>query len=219
MPIVGNPIIVGTQKNGGGDDPFALKNYIESSGTQYIDTGHTIAADTKIEIVANIDDSYGNFPDIFGTRIDYGNNEVSLLWLNRGSSRSLFAWNNRTSPGEIQFDRTPYSGNKTLIIASKDGLRLERADWWIANGYTNTYASTPVNQYPLFIFCLNDGGSANSATLCKMKLYRCRIFNGATLVHEFVPWQENGVACLKDTVTGNLKYNAGTGNFAYGTDA
>lgn len=38
------------------------------------------------------------------------------------------------------------------------------------------------------------------------------------LVHEYIPWQENGVACLKDTITLEIKYNAGTGDFVYGTD-
>lgn len=71
----------------------------------------------------------------------------------------------------------------------------------------------------MFVFGLNDGGSLNSATLCKMKLYRVRIYEGDNLVHEFIPWiDSNDVVCLKDTITGNLKYNAGTGVFTYGTD-
>ena len=62
-------------------------------------------------------------------------------------------------------------------------------------------------------------GSALGVCACVMKLYRFRIFESDILVHEFIPWQDNGVACLKDTVTGDIKYNAGTGDFVYGTDS
>jgi hypothetical protein len=64
-----------------------------------------------------------------------------------------------------------------------------------------------------------NGSEYGSGTRCKAKLYRFRIYESGTLIHEYIPHiDSNDVVCLKDTQTGNLFYNAGTGVFTYGTD-
>ena len=45
-----------------------------------------------------------------------------------------------------------------------------------------------------------------------MKLYSLRIYESDNLVHEFVPYSDNGVACLYDTVDKVVKKDARNGN-------
>ena len=78
--------------------------------------------------------------------------------------------------------------------------------------------SGTLTTYPLYLFGLNQAGANVDSSLCVASVYRVRIMENDILVHEFIPWQENGVVCLKDTVTSENKYNAGTGDFVYGTD-
>lgn len=205
--------------SGGGGDWESLTDYIESSGTQWIDTGYTTKLNTKYEAVVNVSDTTHNWPCVFGARATDGDNDASQ------SALLAFSWNNgyinpMWGTGSSAFDsKANYLEKKTKIELSADGALL-LTDGIVCRGAALTATSySPTDQYSIWLFNLNNhGGEFSSATRCNMKLYRFRIYEGSALVHEFVPWTDNGVACLKDTVTGNLKYNAGTGAFVRGSD-
>ena len=60
---------IGSISGGGTDDWTILTDYIESSGTQYIDTGYYPNDNTDVEIVADCADPQSTqFPTIFGAR-------------------------------------------------------------------------------------------------------------------------------------------------------
>lgn len=200
---------------GGTEDWLNLKNYIESSGTQYIRTEYTPINTTKFEVIADVPDNTNRFPCLIGER-QAASNEVVIYTEFNGGNLGL-VWANGDYAATSDDVRQYYIGNKCKYVLGGDGLRGVLN----ANGYgfvfmkaVGTFATLPI-----FIFVLNENGTPNSVTYCSAKLYRFRIYEGNTLVHEFIPWQENGVACLKDTVTGNFLYNAGTGDLVYGTDA
>ena len=49
------------------------------------------------------------------------------------------------------------------------------------------------------------------------RLYYCKIYNGDTLVRDFVPVIDgSNIACLYDKVEKKCYYNVGTGTFSYG---
>lgn len=217
MPIVGNPIIVGTQKSGGGDDPFALTNYIESSGTQWIDIEYVPTQNSRYEFVATFLSGNPAYSMIVGARDVREGADGNPVIFGPGNSSFQIGWGTRTLTSGI--NSTPFVNLKGVYIFDKDGYDAS-VESKRPSGYGIYSGAAPLTTNSLYLFSLNAAGSEYGAdTRCKAKLYRFRIYENSTLVHEFTPWQENGVACLKDTVTGNLKYNAGTGNFAYGTDA
>lgn len=205
--------------SGGGDDPFALTNYIESSGTQYINTGYIVKDDTEFEMVVNFSNT-GNYPTIFGVRA------ASQITASGLGSFICSRWANNTYAsvnwGSSMINTQSlinHYGKKCLVEFNKGKkYSFESKDGYFVGGYFASTASATQN-FPLYVFTLNTGGNIEAVNWCTMKLYRFRIFESGVLVHEFVPWQENGVACLKDTVTSEIKYNAGTGDFVYGTDA
>lgn len=201
---------------GGGDDPFALKNYLESSGTQYINTGYTVTTGTLFEVVANVPDNGQQYPALFGARTSV-NNEV-VIFVEFGGGDIAMVWANGDSAFSPTFWGRGYIGKKCVYTLGQNGITgIRDKDNYGFKGIRNTGVGATL---PLYIFALNENNAPNGVTFCAAKLYRFCIYEGETLVHEFLPWLDgNNVACLKDTVTGDLKYNAGTGAFTYGTDA
>ena len=200
--------------SGGGEDWVSLKNYIESSGTQYINSGYSPTANTKFEVIANASDNQIAYPALFGERTSTSNEVVIFTEYGNANVAMVFA-NGDSSVLQGNYERF-HIGEKCKYMLSADGnISLHDTDNY---GFSLRKAPGTFATLPIFIFVLNDNGTPNSVTYCSAKLYRFRIYEGDTLVHEYLPWQENGVACLKDTVTGNFLYNAGTGDFVYGTD-
>ena len=217
-----NSVVVDVE-GGGGDDPFLLTDYIQSSGTQYIDTGYIIKANTLLEIVCTPSKTGSTYPHIFGCRVDWRNNTCGLQFAQSNGNTALFSWSNRTSADEISISNSAYNGVKLCISASSGGIKFQGESQYLVNGYINTYDSTPVCPYSLGLFIQHTGGSGgdffNTDTTISMKLYRFRIYEGSALVMELLPAVDsNNVVCLRDTVSGNYFYNQGTGVFTYGSD-
>lgn len=216
MSIWGNPVMMGgSGGGGGGDDPFALTEYIESSGTQFIDTGYIPSANSRFEVIANVSQNNSVWAVILGAR----DGNANACWLGgkyQSNNRIIYNW----GIADVDYnDGGIHVGKKTRYRMYSQGLDIYPNDRFTSVGVPYT-GGTITSTNSIYLFTLNIGsGDFGSDTRCNMKLYRFRVFEGDTLLHEFVPWQENGVACLKDTVTGNIKYNAGTGSFVYGVDA
>lgn len=209
------PVVVNV---GGGDDPFALTDYIESSGTQWIDTGYYVQDDSEFEAIANVD-NYNSYPVVFGVRTSNERGEA-VIFARFSGNTIKYNWDVSLSPSQptLVVDGTKFYNKKTIFRLSKQKVLVEAGDGNIC-GITYSGGSITAD-YPLYLFSLDQGGADLSMCRCKMKLYRFRIRESGVLVHEFLPWIDgNNVVCLKDTVTGNLFYNAGTGVFTYGTDA
>lgn len=208
------PVTVNVSGGGGEDWPL-LKNYIESSGTQYINSGYSPTANTKFEVIADVPDNTTGYPALIGERTATSNEVV--IYAEFGGGNLGLVWANGDSAATSDNVKQYYIGQKCKYVLSSDGFRC------VINtggyGFLSEKAAGTFATLPIFVFVLNDNGSPNAVTFCTAKLYRFRIYEDDVLVHEFIPWQENGVACLKDTVTGNIKYNAGTGDFVYGTDS
>ncbi len=203
---------------GGGDDWTDLKNYIESNGTQYINTGYSVKDNSKFEVIANPSTVQPQYGTIFGTRsqsTDYSNSQSCILAAAWDSVLGNVNWgsgiNRLTSEDK---------GHKTKYFVTKSrGMAMSSESIEGIIGFVPINSTQSATSASLMLFTLGQNGTDyGSVTHCNMKLYRFRIYEGDTLVHEYLPWQENGVACLKDTVTSDLLYNAGTGDFAYGTD-
>ena len=208
--------------SGGGDDSFSLKNYIESSGTQYIDTGYIAKDNSRFDVVYNTNASQPVFPTLFGVRDNDSGATAGrcTFFVKHGNFGSgSYAWG--TADASMGLPALMYlSAKKQRCVFTKGSLLVQQAD---GNALTFDFSSpySASNTLSVYIFTLNQGGyDFDLSTHFYGKLYRFRIYEGETLVHEFLPWLDgNNVACLKDTVTGDLKYNAGTGTFTYGTDA
>lgn len=186
-------------------DGYTQVEYIESTGTQYIDTGFKPNQDTRV---------------VAKYQMTNGNDSVWYkLWgSGNGSYTNDFsAWSKGTT--NIQH----YYGSETVTETFTNGVVVEidaNKNVWRYNGSSKIYSSQTFScGYSMYIFNINT--DTNSAYVpAKMKLYSFKIYDNDTLVRDFVPCIKgegtDSVAGLYDLVNGVFYTNAGTGVFSIG---
>lgn len=180
--------------------------YIQSTGTQYIDTGFCPDQDTRavvdMEIPAKSKDQA-----LFGTRKAISTNAFYVLaWANNDGYQTAYSNNEYAlinginSVGRHVFDR-----NKESLYV--DGVAIS----------TQTYMNFTTT-YSFYLFTINNAGSTFiSSYPAACKLYSCKIYDNGTLARDFIPCtNSSGVTGLYDLVNGAFYSNAGTGVFTAG---
>ena len=175
--------------------------YLESTGTQYIDTG--IAPDfangDRTEIRFYGAAYSGSAPCIFGSRESGVRNAVYLL------VNSL-----------LVADADGYSSITIANLATGDHALSINDTTGTPDGVDLTIPRRVTCGLPLFLFALNNYGTGTYGIYSGMKLYDWKYWHNGTLAQHLVPvLDRSGVPCLYDTVTRTLIYNAGTGAFNY----
>jgi len=178
-------------------EAFTEVEYIESTGTQYIDTKYTTGASSIITLDAQLTatsrqirlvgttsgyfEIYTNGSDKFSFT---SNGSTYATSVSMSTERKIFKIDNVATTG--------YIGNTTKSIA-KNGSSYYSSVYLLARpSATNTFSSA--------------------------KLYSCTIYDGTTLVRDFIPVRIGQKGYLYDKVSRTLFGNAGTGNFVVGPD-
>lgn len=174
--------------------------YLESSGTQYINTGFTPNQDARIQLdcertAANATDHF------FGVRT--GNSASSAFAFYIYNSGWRWAYNNATASGTgPDIGRYFIDANKNITTINGDTT------------LTGTYGSfTAAAAAPLFAMLSAPSGISYGS----FRLYSCRIYNNGLMVRDFIPCRNaSGTIGLYDLVNGQFYTNAGTGTFTAG---
>lgn len=181
---------------------YAELAWIESTGTQYIDTGFTPNQDTRVvmdaEILKEPDTSMVIY---FGCR---GGGYFYELYKAGSSSNLTFLYN------------TTYSEYFTVEYAKRRTVEVNKNTATV-DGITKTYAYSAFNvAYSIYLAADNSEGTVKALTA--MRIYSCQIYDNGTLVRDFVPCiNPSGDVGLYDTVTKAFFGNSGTGVFVAGT--
>ena len=179
--------------------------YLESTGTQYIDTGVVADETTEAEI---------EFSDMTATPI--------FMASNGGWTNKNFGINAGTDSGSVYLlfymncdgwtsHKIVKSGNVKLLLS---GVYLNNEKLDITRGQipSPTAFST---QYAISIFASNISG--NIPYFGKFKLLHFKLWQQNVLVRDMIPVLDlDGVPCMFDKVEGKFYYNAGTGDFIAG---
>ena len=186
------------QLGGGLPEGYTAVDYLQSSGTQYIDTGRKLTQDSDIIIdfkLINNNKSVG----ILGSRESAAKNNLAMF-----KDGDLFVGDFSEYP-KYRF-KTNSSFNRTKIRMNKTGV--------LVNGVLNTSWSgvanfeTPTNG--LIFDVGNNNWTGNKAV---MQLYSYTDGN----TQKLVPCLDTeGVPCMYDLVSQKPFYNAGTGSFTWG---
>ena len=177
--------------------------YIESTGTQYIDTGFAPNQDTRVVMDFEIEDGTTT-SNIFGGRTSYKTNDFTF-WLNNETSW-LTNYNGTSTQMAVSTVNGRHTVDKNKNVTSIDGIKD-----------TATYGSfqAPCN---MFLFTMNQNGTAETR-MVSMKLYSCQIYDNDTLIRDFVPCTDaSGTIGLYDMVNSVFYENAGTGVFTAGSE-
>ena len=188
--------------------------YIESSGTQRIDTGVVPVASTQRIVLSLKIVTLGNANRFIGSF--------------NGSLRSFTAQTSGRNfgVGQGSLDIFP-SGLPQIAANTKYEMDLSAGDgqydYTINNSrVTGTYSGSRANGTAMSLFAMYySAGTMTSEWYYegKMQIYSCQIYTGTTLVRNFVPCKNaSGAVGLYDTVEGQFYANAGTGTFAAGPE-
>ena len=183
--------------------------YIQSSGTQFIDTGFVPNDNTEIILVfTNNNATTGNYDCIFGTRTNASNDNTFALWIdpNRrfgafyGTGQSITSF--PTSINATAKHTATMKGN----VAEIDSVSIT----------CPVVSSSPT--YSFYIGACNTAGTADYFS--KILIYESKIYDNVTLVRDFVPCyrKADNVAGLYDLVNNVFYTNAGSGVFAVGSN-
>ena len=207
----------------------AADAYIESDGTQFMNTGYYPNGKTKIEVDFQLTEAIKGKDCVFG---NYGDANFSvLLYAQPGNTYFQFCgkdgvWDGGVSTG-VKIDTERHTmvidvPKKKGTMSAQDGTVQSQANFNGAWTYTNT-ANWPI---AFFASCNNASGTS-ARQGAKVKIYGARIWesedNGETytLLHDYSPAIKNGIAGFVDSETGTFLYDTranGTWTFAYGGD-
>ena len=172
--------------------------YIQSSGTQYINTGFNPNQNTKIELdVLSAEGTSSNIPYIFGAQ-DSNNYFVATWVLGYGN-------------GMVTTGINLYDG-KFHVVKVENGALYK--DGSIIAQRTVSSFSIGV---PIFLFAVNSSRQSMGYGACKLR--SCKIYDNGTLVRDFIPCKNaSGVIGLWDDVNNTFYSNAGSGTFTAGPE-
>ena len=180
--------------------------YIESTGTQYIDTGIKLDSNSIGEIDFQITES-GSY-NIFGSRSSATENSFQAISSNRDGLLAADFQN-------YQINRLSEAPNFSRNIIKISNKYIEINDnKQIVQNYTEF--ETPYNSY---IFNVS-GNHATGYDLAKMKLYTFKLWKNNNLVRNFIPCyrKSDNKPGLYDLANNEFYTNQGTGEFVVGPD-
>lgn len=191
---------------------YTQLDYIESTGTQYIDTGFTFDTSTKVHFVfektgANV----GNTSSGRGTMIFGSNNGGGEVLICYGNSHYV-----RTQSGFVGY--TPALNTKIdVVIDYTKGATSLTIDG-VSKG-TSTATASNYKRVLLFAGVGGADSADNSATVfMKQKMYAFEMWNGEDLIQKLIPAMRisDSEVGMYDTVTNTFFTNVGTGAFKAG---
>ena len=188
--------------------------YIESTGTQYIDTG--LNADSNLKI--DMDMQYTS-----GGTADYTNTFGAIV--NGGAKRLHFA------PNNVGAVMASYANNLNVALFTKDYRTRYNTIIDFKNKTVVTYVDgetvssqlTNSDPYDLninFWLFRRNGDTPDLQYFCYMRVYSFKMYSNEVLVRDFVPCyrKSDNVIGLYDRVNGKFYENLGTGTFVKGSN-
>ena len=186
-------------------ETYQQVEYIESTGTQYIDTGFVPDSNTSIVMMAsNTSSSNACLYCARGTS-GYRDNTYSAFLIAGNTLR-------------IDYNKTQY-GN--IMTAAKDipYVYMQNKNYIYVNGeLVKTLTESEFSsEYNMYLMASHQGGT-NIGNIGEVKLYYCKIWNNGILAREFIPCyrKSDNVVGMYDVVNNVFYTNNGTGNFNMG---
>ena len=190
--------------------------YIESSGTQYINTGVIPTVDTGVKV-------RGHFTSIQKDKDNIILGASDQTGFANGKPYSVDPWSDK-----VYFPFGGFAGDSTdtITITQTKNKQYEYTLNYMNSGKASVDtqqmalpARTSITGNALYLFCLN--GNGTSGYYAHFALEYLQITQGENVIHDYVPCyrKADNVAGLYDLVTGTFLANAGSGTFAVGNNS
>ena len=197
------------EKSGGGlPEGYTAVNYLQSSGTPWINTEITPSQDTKV-IIKFMADKWG-YESLIGGRANSNSNDQFTTFLDSYSGgRFIFRMDGMSSS-------ITYIGFKlhTIYTAELSGTKMEFA---LEDGTIPFTSEVTISDFSSTVPMLLFKAQNVSGTGLIGKVYFCKIYHQDNLVRDFQPCLDTeGVPCMFDFVSRKSFYNVNAGSFTWG---
>ena len=189
------------QTQSGLPEGYTALKYIQSSGTQYIDTGRKLTQDSDITIDFSIVGEIYRNAGIFGSRQSASKNNLTLF--------------QNASPVVFSGDFSEYQKHRFSVASSleRTKIQINKAGVWVNDILKKSWSDvadfeTPTNG---LIFDVGNNNWTNNKAV--MRLYGYTDGDAQRLVPCL---DANGVPCLYDLIGKTALYNQGAGSFTWG---
>ena len=184
---------------------YTLLEYIQCTGTQYINTMFTPKHTTSVEMTVAFDKISVN-STLWCARTSVDSNTFSTFYIANTGIRT-------------DYNTTKIATGKTFSIGQKVTIKQNKNVLSINGAAVSTHTLTSFNApYHLTLMASYAGSSIGSlSNYGYYKLYECKIWDNGTLVRHFLPCKRaDGIIGLYDNVNNTFYTNSGTGVFGYG---
>ena len=182
-------------------DDFTPVNFLQSSGSQYIDTGRKLTQDSDITIDFMIVDKLDSDAGIFGSRQNAYENNLALF---KQRSDRLFIG-----------DFSAYPRYRFMIASSlnRTKIRMNKAGAWVNDILKKSWSDVADFETPTNGLIFDVGNNNWSGNKAVMRLYSYTDGDAQQLVPCL---DANGVTSLYDLIGKTALYNQGAGSFTWG---
>lgn len=193
---------------------YAEHEYLESTGTQYIDTGVVITPTMAVEADAQFTDKDTKQQRIFGNSHNGASDPDGDLGTGH-LNFDIYIQGQGYLASALAEDKGDYVRTSTYADKNRHTHKLDCTDrkYYLDGTVMTTHATTPTKSTngSLYIFA-NHRASMDYAF---MRLYSCKIYDSGVVVHDYVPARRlsDSAFGLYDTKTDVFLTNAGTGKF------
>ena len=193
--------------------PYVAVEYLQSDGSQYINTGYTLQATDIVDVTVSMQGS-GSYNGVFGARKSSSSNNCYALFGRFGSQNKFcYARTGNEAQGNTITTNTIYNvvTNGASCIVSQEGNVVQT----ITNSGTLNDCVNPCG-----LFVLNTSGSNgvfSKDTYGYMKIYSFKIMDNQGVYKRYMKPCRNGTTgYMYDFITEQAKADYGT--FKYGSD-
>lgn len=180
------------------------------SNNSYIDSGIYANQNTKIEMRFCANSFSTASGGIIGVHISKSGHRSFAVLLSRIGTSGHYT-------GAIAYDDFINKGISTNIYLNEVGVyhTLVYRNGLLKLDNEEEYTNFPDHETLDTMFIMRVNGSSFSS---QISVSYCKIWNGDTLVRDFIPVRKGLVGFMYDKVSGKLFANKGTGNFILGND-
>ena len=189
------------QAQSGLPEGYTALGYIQSSGTQYIDTGRKLTQDSDITIDFSIVGEINRSAGIFGSRQSALKNNLTLF--------------QNKNPIVFSGDFSEYQKHRftTASTLERRKIQMNKNGAWANDILKKSWSDIADFETPTNGLIFDVGNNNWSGNKAVMRLYSYTDGDAQKLVPCL---DTNGVPCLYDLIGKTTLYNQGTGSFTWG---
>ena len=184
---------------------YTQVEYIQSSGTQYINTGFRPKNTTKVMMDFQVTAQPKSHQIIFGERTSYSGADQFVLGYTGHKSPAV--WRSDFGSSQVSFPSTVLWSTRMTAVRNGPDCTLNGV---AVKNNSAVFSAT----HNLFLLANNDNETV--AGNISAKLYFCQISDGEKMARFFIPCKNAGAVGLYDLIGQKFYGNAGTGSFTAG---